>query len=136
MVANKEILLTELVFKFSRSGGAGGQHINKVSSKVLLQWDVAGSTVFSADQKATLFHVLSNRINKDGILQLESDNDRSQVRNKEIAIQRFLTLIDTALTPVKARKKTKIPYSKVVDRLDRKRRQSDLKKTRSKKFDE
>ncbi|QQT26977.1 alternative ribosome rescue aminoacyl-tRNA hydrolase ArfB [Sphingobacterium spiritivorum] len=136
MIANKEILLTELVFKFSRSGGAGGQHVNKVSSKVLLQWDVAGSTVFSADQKATLFHVLSNRINKDGILQLESDNDRSQVRNKEIAIQRFLTLIDTALTPVKARKKTKIPYSKVVDRLDRKRRQSDLKKTRSKKFDE
>ncbi|MGJ1431747.1 alternative ribosome rescue aminoacyl-tRNA hydrolase ArfB [Sphingobacterium spiritivorum] len=136
MVAIKEILLTELVFKFSRSGGAGGQHVNKVSSKVLLQWDVAGSTVFSADQKATLFHVLSNRINKDGILQLESDNDRSQVRNKEIAIQRFLTLIDTALTPVKARKKTKIPYSKVVDRLDRKRRQSDLKKTRSKKFDE
>lgn len=105
MIANKEILLTELVFKFSRSGGAGGQHVNKVSSKVLLQWDVAGSTVFSEDQKAILFHALSNRINKDGVLQLESDNDRSQLKNKEIAIQRFLTIVDTALIPVKARKK-------------------------------
>ena len=136
MIANKEILLTELVFKFSRSGGAGGQHVNKVSSKVLLQWDVARSTFFSQDQKAILFHALSNRINKDGVLQLESDNDRSQVKNKEIAIQRFLTIVDTALIPVKARKKTRIPYSKVVDRLDRKKRQSELKKSRSKKFDE
>ncbi|EFK57184.1 alternative ribosome rescue aminoacyl-tRNA hydrolase ArfB [Sphingobacterium spiritivorum] len=136
MIANKEILLTELVFKFSRSGGAGGQHVNKVSSKVLLQWDVAGSTVFSEDQKAILFHALSNRINKDGVLQLESDNDRSQLKNKEIAIQRFLTIVDTALIPVKARKKTRIPYSKVVDRLDRKKRQSELKKSRSKKFDD
>ncbi|EEI93997.1 peptidyl-tRNA hydrolase domain family protein [Sphingobacterium spiritivorum ATCC 33300] len=136
MIANKEILLTELVFKFSRSGGAGGQHVNKVSSKVLLQWDVAGSTFFLEDQKAILFHALSNRINKDGVLQLESDNDRSQVKNKEIAIQRFLTIVDTALIPVKARKKTRIPYSKVVDRLDRKKRQSELKKSRSKKFDE
>ncbi|MGJ1196132.1 alternative ribosome rescue aminoacyl-tRNA hydrolase ArfB [Sphingobacterium spiritivorum] len=136
MIANKEILLTELVFKFSRSGGAGGQHVNKVSSKVLLQWDVAGSAVFSEHQKAILFHALSNRINKDGVLQLESDNDRSQVKNKEIAIQRFLTIVDTALIPVKARKKTRIPYSKVVDRLDRKKRQSELKKSRSKKFDD
>ncbi|MGJ1445763.1 alternative ribosome rescue aminoacyl-tRNA hydrolase ArfB [Sphingobacterium spiritivorum] len=136
MIANKEILLTELVFKFSRSGGAGGQHVNKVSSKVLLQWDVAGSTVFSEDQKAILFHALSSRINKDGVLQLESDNDRSQLKNKEIAIQRFLTIVDTALIPVKARKKTRIPYSKVVDRLDRKKRQSELKKSRSKKFDD
>ncbi|SUJ17083.1 Peptidyl-tRNA hydrolase YaeJ [Sphingobacterium spiritivorum] len=136
MIANKEILLTELVFKFSRSGGAGGQHVNKVSSKVLLLWDVAGSTFFSEDQKAILFHALSNRINKDGVLQLESDNDRSQIRNKEIAIQRFLTIIDTALIPVKTRKKTRIPYSKVVDRLDRKKRQSELKKSRSKKFDD
>lgn len=129
-------LIGELTFKFSRSGGAGGQHVNKVSSKVTLQWDVASSAVFSAEEKAVVAEKLSNRINKEGILQLESDVDRSQARNKEIAIDRFLRLIKDALVPAKPRKKTKIPYSSVLKRLDRKKQQSQLKASRRPNFDD
>ncbi|MFU1858812.1 alternative ribosome rescue aminoacyl-tRNA hydrolase ArfB [Sphingobacterium sp. NGMCC 1.201703] len=129
-------LIGELTFKFSRSGGAGGQHVNKVSSKVTLQWDVERSAVFSAEEKALLAEKLSNRINKEGILQLESDTDRSQVRNKEIAIDRFLHLVKDALVPSKPRKKTKIPYSSVLKRLDRKKQQSQLKASRRRSFDD
>ncbi|CAM3783576.1 alternative ribosome rescue aminoacyl-tRNA hydrolase ArfB [Sphingobacterium prati] len=129
-------LIGELTFKFSRSGGAGGQHVNKVSSKVTLQWDVASSAVFSAEEKAVVAEKLSNRINKEGILQLESDVDRSQARNKEIAIDRFLRLIKDALVPTKPRKKTKIPYSSVLKRLDRKKQQSQLKASRRPNLDD
>lgn len=129
-------LIGELTFKFSRSGGAGGQHVNKVSSKVTLQWDVASSAVFSAEEKAVVAEKLSNRINKEGILQLESDVDRSQARNKEIAIDRFLRLIKDALAPTKPRKKTKIPYSSVLKRLDRKKQQSQLKASRRPNLDD
>lgn len=129
-------LIGELTFKFSRSGGAGGQHVNKVSSKVTLQWDVASSAVFSAEEKAVVAEKLSNRINKEGILQLESDVDRSQAHNKEIAIDRFLRLIKDALVPTKPRKKTKIPYSSVLKRLDRKKQQSQLKASRRPNFDD
>ncbi|WP_343563618.1 alternative ribosome rescue aminoacyl-tRNA hydrolase ArfB [Sphingobacterium sp.] len=129
-------LIGELTFKFSRSGGAGGQHVNKVSSKVTLQWDVERSAVFSAEEKALIAEKLSNRINKEGILQLESDTDRSQVRNKEIAIDRFLHLVEDALVPSKPRKKTKIPYSSVLKRLDRKKQQSQLKASRRRSFED
>lgn len=129
-------LIGELTFKFSRSGGAGGQHVNKVSSKVTLQWDVASSAVFSAEEKAVVAEKLSNRINKEGFLQLESDVDRSQARNKEIAIDRFLRLIKDALVPTKPRKKTKIPYSSVLKRLDRKKQQSQLKASRRPNLDD
>ncbi|WP_411972967.1 alternative ribosome rescue aminoacyl-tRNA hydrolase ArfB [Sphingobacterium sp. Lzh-3] len=133
---NLESVIGELTFKFSRSGGAGGQHVNKVSSKVLLQWDVALSTAVSVEEKAMIFTVLTNRINKEGILQLECDIDRSQIRNKEIAIDRFTRILTAALVPAKPRKKTKTPYSSVLKRLDRKKQQSQLKASRKKNFDE
>lgn len=101
-----------------------------------LQWDVEQSTVLSAEEKAILTEKLSNRINKEGILQLESDTDRSQVRNKEIAIDRFLHLVKDALIPIKPRKKTKIPYSSVLKRLDRKKQQSQLKASRRRNFED
>jgi len=129
-------LIGELTFKFSRSGGAGGQHVNKVSSKVTLQWNVEQSAIFSAEEKAVVTEKLSNRINKEGILQLESGTDRSQVRNKEIAIDRFLNLLKEALVPTKPRKKTKIPYSSVLKRLNRKKQQSQLKASRKRSFED
>ncbi|MEI2274987.1 alternative ribosome rescue aminoacyl-tRNA hydrolase ArfB [Sphingobacterium sp. ML3W] len=129
-------LIGELTFKFSRSGGAGGQHVNKVSSKVTLQWNVEQSAIFSVEEKAVVAEKLSNRINKEGVLQLESDTDRSQVRNKEIAIGRFLNLLKDALVPSKPRKKTKIPYSSVLKRLDRKKQQSQLKASRKRSFED
>lgn len=127
---NKELLIKELTFKFTRSGGAGGQHVNKVSSKVLLQWPVLESMCLNEDQKTLITDVLSNRINKEAIFQLECDTDRSQLKNKEIAIERFLHIVNTALTPMKSRKKTKIPYRKVLDRLDRKAKQAEKKNNR------
>ncbi|WP_312791026.1 alternative ribosome rescue aminoacyl-tRNA hydrolase ArfB [Sphingobacterium sp.] len=133
---NIERLIGELTFKFSRSGGAGGQHVNKVSSKVLLQWDVENSSVFSPEEKTVISKKLSNRINKEGILQLECDIDRSQTRNKEIAIERFVHILRESLVPVKPRKKTKTPYSSILKRLDRKKQQSQLKASRRKNFDE
>ena len=133
---NLEGVVEELTFKFSRSGGAGGQHVNKVSSKVLLQWDVNLSTAVSVEEKAIIFTVLTSRINKEGILQLECDIDRSQLRNKEIAIDRFKRILEAALVPAKPRKKTKIPYSSILKRLDRKKQQSQLKASRKKNFDE
>ena len=133
---NLESVIGELTFKFSRSGGAGGQHVNKVSSKVLLQWDVALSTAVSVEEKAMIFTVLTNRINKEGILQMECDIDRSQIRNKEIAIDRFKRIVEGALVPAKPRKKTKTPDSSVLKRLDRKKQQSQLKASRKKNFDE
>ena len=133
---NLEEVIGELTFKFSRSGGAGGQHVNKVSSKVLLQWNVEHSAAVSAEEKAMISTVLTNRINKEGILQLECDIDRSQIRNKEIAINRFTRILQEALVPAKPRKKTKIPYSSVLKRLDRKKQQSQLKASRGKNFDE
>ncbi|MDR0262950.1 MULTISPECIES: alternative ribosome rescue aminoacyl-tRNA hydrolase ArfB [unclassified Sphingobacterium] len=133
---NLEGVVGELTFKFSRSGGAGGQHVNKVSSKVLLQWDVNLSTAVSVEEKAIIFTVLTSRINKEGILQLECDIDRSQLRNKEIAIDRFKRILEAALVPAKPRKKTKVPYSSILKRLDRKKQQSQLKASRKKNFDE
>lgn len=133
---NIEGLIAELTFKFSRSGGSGGQHVNKVSSKVTLQWDVAQSKVLSDDQKAIVGTKLSNRISKMGILQLEADSDRSQVRNREIAIERFMQILKEALVPAKPRKKTRIPYSSVLKRLDRKKQQSQLKASRKQNFDD
>jgi ribosome-associated protein len=135
MLMNKEALVAELNFKFTRSGGAGGQHVNKVSSKVILQWDVNASQTLEEEEKIRILDILANRISKEGLLQLECDTDRSQLRNKEIVIERFQRLLADALTPVKARKKTKIPYSKIVDRLDRKKLRSRLKQSRSKPFD-
>ncbi|MDR3009179.1 MAG: aminoacyl-tRNA hydrolase [Sphingobacterium sp.] len=133
---NLEGVVGELTFKFSRSGGAGGQHVNKVSSKVLLQWDVNLSTAVSVEEKAIILTLLTSRINKEGILQLECDIDRSQLRNREIVIDRFKRILEAALVPAKPRKKTKVPYSSILKRLDRKKQQSQLKASRKRDFED
>ncbi|MVZ66647.1 aminoacyl-tRNA hydrolase [Sphingobacterium sp. DK4209] len=123
-------LVDELQFKTSRAGGKGGQNVNKVSSKVMLIWQVDRSSHFTIEQKELLKQRLANRINNDGELLLDAFNDRSQLRNKEIVIERFLTLIGEALKIEKPRIPTKIPKSKILARLDRKKIQSSKKANR------
>jgi ribosome-associated protein len=125
-------LLTELHFKAVRSSGAGGQNVNKVSSKVVLAFDLNASKVLSEDQKKLLAHKLSNRLTSENILLLNCDEDRSQLKNKTIVVKRFLALIEQSLVVPKKRKSTKIPRSAVEKRIKAKRNLSEIKQNRRK----
>ncbi|NGM66396.1 alternative ribosome rescue aminoacyl-tRNA hydrolase ArfB [Sphingobacterium sp. SGR-19] len=131
---DNESLKKELVYRTSRSGGAGGQHVNKVESKVTLVWNVSESEILTEDEKARVRQKLANRLNKDGLLQMEASTERSQVKNKEIVTARFFDLLYQALKKEKKRVATKIPKSQILDRLDRKKKQSQKKQNRRKKF--
>jgi ribosome-associated protein len=125
----KEHLLQELQFKAMRSGGAGGQHVNKVSSKIELAFDVSNSKVLSAWEKERLLQKLGNRLTKEHILLLQCEETRSQHRNKALAIDRFFDILELAFKPKKRRRKTKPSRSAIEKRLKSKKKEA-LKKTR------
>ncbi|WP_250433291.1 alternative ribosome rescue aminoacyl-tRNA hydrolase ArfB [Hanstruepera flava] len=127
---DEQALISELQFKAVRSSGAGGQHVNKVSSKVVLSFDLTNSQVFLEEQKELLFKNLANRLTFEGVLILQSDGSRSQHKNKDLVIKRFLELINQGLVIPKKRKPTKIPKSVKLKRLAKKRQQSDKKANR------
>ncbi|WP_313804912.1 alternative ribosome rescue aminoacyl-tRNA hydrolase ArfB [Flavobacterium sp.] len=129
---NKEKLLTELQFKAVRSGGAGGQHVNKVSSKVVLTFDLPASEAFSEEEKDRLVNKLQPKLSKDGLLSLSCDESRSQINNKTLVIARFFQVMEAALEVPKSRKATKIPKAVIEKRLKAKRSQSDIKQSRQK----
>ncbi|MGV3764018.1 alternative ribosome rescue aminoacyl-tRNA hydrolase ArfB [Parapedobacter sp.] len=117
-------LLPFVRFQTSRSGGAGGQHVNKVETKVELLFDVGAATVFSEDEKALIRKRLSNRLQAEGLLQISSQETRSQLRNKELALQKLVELLAIALKPERPRKATKPSKAAVQKRLDAKRQQA------------
>ena len=117
----------EVRYRTSRSSGAGGQHVNKVSTKVELIFDIDASDILSEEEKTIIKEELANRISKDGLLTLNSDETRSQVKNKEIVFNRFLLLLEDALKPAKERKPTKPTKSSVERRLKDKKKLSDKK---------
>lgn len=125
-------ILTELEYKAVRSSGAGGQNVNKVSSKVVLGFRPEASAALSEEEKALVAERLANRINNDGMLILQCDEDRSQFRNKDIVTRRFLQLIEGALKIYAIRKPTKIPRGVIKRRIENKRRASDKKQSRRK----
>ena len=127
---DEQALLSELQFKAVRSSGAGGQHVNKVSSKVVLSFDLTNTQVFSEDQKTLLFKNLATRLTSNGLLILQSDESRSQHKNKTLVIKRFLELIKQSLIVPKKRKPTKTPKSVKLKRLAKKRQQSEKKANR------
>jgi ribosome-associated protein len=122
-----QIIIQELNFKTSRSGGKGGQHVNKVSSKVELIWEINQTAAFDEHQKQLIIQKLTHRIDKEGLLHLVADDDRSQHKNKELAIKRLFKLIKESLIEEKPRKPTKPSKAAVHKRLENKKKQA-LKK--------
>ena len=125
-------IISELQYKAVRSSGAGGQNVNKVSSKVVLTFDLPNSQVLSEEQKEWLKLKLASRLTTDSVLILNCDEDRSQLKNKEIVTKRFLEIIKKALIVPKARKATKIPKSVIRKRIKDKKNISEVKKNRRK----
>ena len=127
-----ELLASELVFTTSRSGGPGGQNVNKVNSKVTLQFDVANSLVLTPEEKSTISEKLSGKINRAGILILTAQENRSQFENKETVVLKFDRLMEKAFQKRKIRKATKPSKGSVQDRIKKKKVLSEKKKWRRK----
>ena len=127
-----QTILSEVKYKAVRSSGAGGQNVNKVSSKVVLTFDLSSSKGFSQEEKLLLESNLQNRLTADLILILNCDEDRSQLKNKEIVAKRFLEIIKKGLHVPKERKPTKIPKSVIRKRIKDKKSLSVTKQNRRK----
>jgi len=127
-----DLLLTELQYKAVRSSGAGGQNVNKVSSKVVLTFDLNASQALSEEQKTLISEKLATKLTSENILILNCDEDRSQLKNKEIVTKRFLELLKKALVVPKKRKPTKVPKSVIEKRLKDKSSVSETKQNRKK----
>ncbi len=127
-----EKIISELHFKAVRSSGAGGQNVNKVSSKVVLSFDLNTSQALSEEQKLLLQTNLASRLTSENILILNCDEDRSQLKNKEIVVKRFLEIIKKGLFVPKVRKATKVPKSVIKKRIKDKKNISERKQSRRK----
>lgn len=125
-----EILINELNFKASRSSGAGGQHVNKVSSRVEVFFDIHHSKALSQREKELLLLKLRNRINKEQTLILSCEESRSQHRNKELVIDRLIAILKTNLVRPKIRRATKPTRASVKRKSENKKRQSSKKSLR------
>lgn len=121
----------EINFTFTRSGGPGGQNVNKVSTRATLWFDIAGSPSLNGEQKGKLRHRLGNRVSREGVLQIVSARHRTQKANREDAIQRFAALLAGALLEKPRRRKTRPPRAAKEARLKAKKRHGRQKATRS-----
>ncbi|WP_316930142.1 alternative ribosome rescue aminoacyl-tRNA hydrolase ArfB [Neotamlana sedimentorum] len=132
MAINEDTLIQELTFKAIRSSGSGGQHVNKVSSKIELAFNLRESQALTELQKLRIEEKLKNRLTNDGVLILQCGETRSQHKNKAIITQRFLELIKASLVVRKKRIKTKVPKSVIKKRLNNKKRNAEKKANRKK----
>jgi ribosome-associated protein len=125
-------LQSELMFGVSRSGGPGGQNVNKVNSKVTLKFDVTNSRVLTTEEKEVILTKLRTKLTTDGVLILTVQESRSQLDNKQAAISKFDNLVTKAFEKKKARKPTKPSKTAVRKRIQNKKQQSEKKKWRQK----
>lgn len=124
----------ELSYKTSRSSGSGGQNVNKVETSVTVLWKVEDSTVFTESEKERILFKLKNKINAEGILQTTVSESRTQLQNKNIAIEKTQELVNKSLIVPKKRIATKPSKAKVEKRLESKKKLSEKKENRKFKF--
>jgi len=127
---------SELEFRATRSGGPGGQHVNTSSTRVELWWNPGQSGSLTAEQRARLATKLSHRLSEDGWLRIVASATRSQYRNRELAVERFQSLVARALEVQKARKATRPTAASRARRLESKRQRGHLKRERRRRPDE
>ncbi|MFI5453783.1 alternative ribosome rescue aminoacyl-tRNA hydrolase ArfB [Pedobacter sp. UC225_61] len=132
MILVKEELIKEVIFKTSRSGGKGGQNVNKVSSKVELIFNVSNASFLSDEEKKLLQEKLANRLDTEGNLHIVSQEDRSQLLNKQRTVIKLMNLLTKSLQVQKKRKPTKIPKAVIEKRLTTKSITSSKKENRKK----
>lgn len=123
---------SEVSFKTARSGGKGGQNVNKVETMAEALWQVSSSLLFTDEEKERILTKLTNRINKEGYLVVKSSETRSQLENKAIALKKMQELVAKSLLVPKKRKPSKIPKAVIQKRLDNKRKDSEKKQSRRK----
>ncbi|MGJ8683832.1 MAG: alternative ribosome rescue aminoacyl-tRNA hydrolase ArfB [Nonlabens sp.] len=124
----------EVSYKATTSSGPGGQHANKVATRILLEWDATSSIAFAEAEHQRILSKLQNRLTKDGILQLSCQDSRSQAANKELVFKRFLTVLREASQVQKVRKKRTLPRSVKRKRLNDKKKHSEKKENRRFKY--
>ncbi|NND16606.1 MAG: aminoacyl-tRNA hydrolase [Eudoraea sp.] len=129
---DREQLRKELLVKFSRSGGPGGQHVNKVATKAITSLHIDSSLGLSSEEKSRLNRKLSSKISKEGYLTVHAEVSRSQSKNRQIAEKKLLSLLDEALKRPKLRKKTKPSKASKEKRLKKKKVVSEKKQSRKK----
>ncbi len=126
----------ELEISTSRSGGAGGQHVNKTESKVTVRWNIKTSNAITDEQKARIIQNLGTRLTENGDFIIQSSESRSQQHNKMVALKRLEKEIEKALAVPKKRMKTRVSKSAKQARLESKKIRSSVKKLRKVTFDE
>ena len=127
---------SELVFRASRSGGPGGQHVNTSSTRIELLWNPGASSALDDAQRARVVEKLASRLDGEGFVRVVASENRSQLRNREDAERRLAELVRKALIVPKVRRKTKPSRAAKAKRLEAKRRKSDKKAMRRKSYDD
>lgn len=122
----------ELSWSASRASGPGGQHVNKTSTRITVEWSIRDSAVLDGQQRARLLDKLSGRITTDGVLQVHADDNRSQLRNREIAAERLAALVANALVRPKKRRPTRRTRGSNERRLQSKKQHGKKKAQRRK----